>query len=169
MTPLASTRQFGMETRAARSAGCLFPLKNALRSGAINFPMWGSDTGGYIRVPSKELFARWLEFSALSPMMEVLIGPKRTVWYDYDPETRRTSPRRYTQLHHDLIPYTRSYLYHATQTGMPVMRSLTSPIPTTRTCTTRGTNISTAETCWLRPCDGRTQRAGSVYLPAGHG
>jgi alpha-D-xyloside xylohydrolase len=61
-------------------------IKNALRSGAINFPMWGSDTGGYIRVPDKELFARWLEFSAYSSMMEILIGPKRTIWDDYDDE-----------------------------------------------------------------------------------
>src|SRR5580698_10122588 len=66
--------------------GLAVSIKTALRAGAINFPMWGSDTGGYIRVPTKELFARWFEFSALSPLMEVLIGPQRTVWDDYDSE-----------------------------------------------------------------------------------
>jgi len=104
-------------------AGLEVSIKNALRSGAINFPMWGSDTGGYIRVPEKELFARWLEFSAYSPMMEILIGPKRTIWDDYDEELVGIT-KTYATEHHDLIPYTRSYLYQATQTGMPVMRAL---------------------------------------------
>jgi len=98
-------------------------LKTGLRSGAIDFPMWGSDTGGYIRVPDKEVFARWLEFSAFSPMMEILIGPKRTIWDDYDQDLVDIT-RKYVTEHHDLIPYTRSNLYGATRTGMPVMRAL---------------------------------------------
>ncbi|HWY45082.1 MAG TPA: TIM-barrel domain-containing protein [Candidatus Sulfotelmatobacter sp.] len=109
-------------------AGLEVSIKTGLRSGAINFPMWGSDTGGYIRVPEKELFARWLEFSAFSPMMEILIGPKRTIWDDYDDELVGIA-KTYVGGHHDLIPYTRSYLYQATQTGMPVMRSLIFAYP----------------------------------------
>jgi alpha-glucosidase (family GH31 glycosyl hydrolase) len=109
-------------------AGLEVSMKNALRCGAINFPMWGSDTGGYIRVPEKELFARWLEFSAYSPMMEILIGPKRTIWDDYDEELVGIA-RTQVAAHHDLIPYTRSYLYQAKQTGMPVMRSLIFAYP----------------------------------------
>lgn len=104
-------------------AGLEVSIKTGLRSGAIDFPMWGSDTGGYIRFPGKELFARWLEFSAFSPMMEVLIGPKRTIWDDYDDELVGIA-KTYASEHHDLIPYTRSCLYQATQTGMPVMRAL---------------------------------------------
>jgi alpha-D-xyloside xylohydrolase len=103
-------------------------VKTALRSGAINFPMWGSDTGGYIRVPEKELFARWLEFGAYSSMMEILIGPKRTIWDDYDDELVAIA-KKYVTEHHDLIPYTRSLLYQATQTGMPVMRPLIFAFP----------------------------------------
>jgi alpha-D-xyloside xylohydrolase len=109
-------------------AGLEVSIKNGLRSGAINFPMWGSDTGGYIRVPEKELFARWLEFSAFSPMMEILNGPKRTIWDDYDEELVGIT-KTYVAAHHDLIPYTRSYLHHATQTGMPVMRPLIFAYP----------------------------------------
>ncbi len=109
-------------------AGLEVSIKNGLRSGTINFPMWGSDTGGYIRVPEKELFARWLEFSAFSPMMEILIGPKRTIWDDYDEELVGIT-KTYVAAHHDLIPYTRSYLYHATQSGMPVMRPLIFAYP----------------------------------------
>jgi alpha-D-xyloside xylohydrolase len=108
--------------------GLAVSIKNGLRSGMINYPMWGSDTGGYIRVPEKELFARWLEFSAFSPMMEVLLGPKRTIWDDYDQELVDIA-QKYVRMHHDLIPYTRSYLYAARQTGMPVMRPLIVEFP----------------------------------------
>lgn len=108
--------------------GLAVSIKNGLRSGAINFPMWGSDTGGYLGNPDKELFARWLEFSAYSPMMEVLIGPKRTIWYDYDQELIDIA-KTYVQTHHDLIPYTRSYMHEATRTGMPIMRPLTFVFP----------------------------------------
>ena len=105
-------------------------IKNGLRSGAIDFPMWGSDTGGYFAPAraDKDLLARWLEFSAYSPMMEVILGPKRTVWYDYDDELVGIA-QKYAAAHHDLIPYTRSYMYAATQTGMPIMRSLIFAYP----------------------------------------
>ncbi len=103
-------------------------VKNAQRCGAINFPMWGSDTGGYVGSPNKELFARWLQFSAYSTVMEVLQGPKRTIWMDYDAELINIAREQVTA-HHDLIPYTRSYLYRATQTGLPVMRSLIFAYP----------------------------------------
>jgi alpha-D-xyloside xylohydrolase len=141
-------------------------IKNALRCGAINFPMWGSDTGGYIRVPEKELFARWLEFSAFSPMMEVLIGPKRTIWDDYDQELVEIT-RTYVTTHHDLIPYTRSQLYEATSTGMPVMRALIFAYPNDDTLSDAwneylyGSNILVAPVTTSKATDRK------VYLPAG--
>jgi len=100
-------------------------IKTGLRSGLINFPMWGSDTGGYFAPVSqdKDLLARWLEFSAFSPIMEVILGPKRTIWDDYDDELIGIA-KQYTSMHHDLIPYTRTYMYQATQTGMPIVRAL---------------------------------------------
>ncbi|MDR3607990.1 MAG: glycoside hydrolase family 31 protein [Oligoflexia bacterium] len=95
-----------------------------LRSGMIDFPMWGSDTGGLLcdHVPS-EVFQRWLAFAAFSPMMEVAIGSKRTPWYEYDDAMVKTT-RKFAELHHLLIPYTRSEMFAATQTGMPIMRAL---------------------------------------------
>jgi len=109
-------------------SGLAVSIKNGLRSGTINFPMWGSDTGGYLGDPTKEVFARWLEFSAYSPMMEVLLGPKRTIWYDYDEELVSIEQAQ-TRAHHDLLPLTRSLMYKATQSGMPVMRLLLFEFP----------------------------------------
>jgi len=141
-------------------------LKNALRSGAINFPMWGSDTGGYIRVPEKELFARWLEFSAYSPMMEILIGPKRTIWDDYDDELIEIA-KTYVAAHHDLIPYTRSHLYQATQTGMPVMRSLAFAYPRDTSFNDMWDEYLYGSSILVAPVTAAKATSRNVYLPAG--
>jgi alpha-D-xyloside xylohydrolase len=146
-------------------AGLEVSIKTALRSGAINFPMWGSDTGGYIRVPEKEVFARWLEFSAFSPMMEILIGPKRTIWDDYDQQLVDIA-RTYTAEHHDLIPYTRSYLYQATQTGMPVMRALALAYPRESSLADSWDEYLYGENILVAPVTSEAT-SRSVYLPEG--
>jgi alpha-glucosidase (family GH31 glycosyl hydrolase) len=147
-------------------AGLEVSIKNGLRSGAINFPMWGSDTGGYIRVPEKELFARWLEFSAYSPMMEVLIGPKRTIWDDYDEELVGIA-KTYADVHHDLIPYTRAYLYQATQTGMPVMRALAFAYPADDSLSDTWNEYLYGNNLLVAPVTTASATSRSVYLPEG--
>ncbi len=141
-------------------------VKNALRCGAINFPMWGSDTGGYIRVPEKELFARWLEFSAYSPMMEILIGPKRTIWDDYDNELVDIT-KTYVSAHHDLIPYTRSFLFEATQSGMPVMRSLIFAYPDDTSLSDTWNEYLYGDSILVAPVTTAKAESREVYLPAG--
>ncbi len=147
-------------------AGLEVSLKTALRSGAINFPMWGSDTGGYIRFPDKELFARWLEFSAFSPMMEVLNGPKRTIWDDYDDELVQIA-KTYATEHHDLIPYTQSSLYQSTQTGMPVMRALAFAYPADATLTDTWDEYLYGEDILVAPVTTAGATSRKVYLPDG--
>jgi alpha-D-xyloside xylohydrolase len=141
-------------------------LKTALRSGAINFPMWGSDTGGYSRVPDKELFARWLEFSAYSSMMEILIGPKRTIWDDYDDELVQIA-QTYVNAHQDLIPYTRSFLYQATRSGMPVMRALIFSFPTDDSLSDLWNEYLFGSEILVAPVTVAHATDRQVYLPAG--
>lgn len=109
-------------------AGLQLSVKNALRCSMMNFPIWGSDTGGYRGIPNKELMARWLAFSAYCPFMEVLIGPERTLWNDYDAELLEIA-RKFTAEHHDLIPYMRNCARQASKTGVPIMRPLTLEFP----------------------------------------
>ena len=97
-------------------------VRQALRCGLMNFPMWGSDTGGYGKTTA-ELFVRWSQFAAYTPMMEILIGPRRTPWLDFPPEVCAIVVAQ-ARTKHDLIPYLRSALFHAHRTGMPVIRPL---------------------------------------------
>lgn len=147
-------------------AGLEVSIKTALRSGAINFPMWGSDTGGYIRVPEKELFARWLEFSAYSSMMEILLGPKRTIWDDYDDQLVGIA-QTYVNAHQDLIPYTRSFLYQATRTGMPVMRALVFSFPSDDNLSDMWNEYLFGSEILVAPVTVANATDRKVYLPSG--
>jgi len=146
--------------------GLAVSVKTAQRAGAIDFPAWGSDTGGYLGKPDKELFARWLEFSTYSPIMEVLNGPGRTIWNDFDDDLIQIA-RRQVVTHHDLIPYTRSCLYQAEQTGMPVMRSLMFAYPKDAKLTEMWDEYLYGGEILVAPVVTAGATSRQVYLPAG--
>jgi len=147
-------------------------LKQLLRLGGIMYSMVGSDTGGYGRAPTAELFARWLALSAYSPMMEILLGPNRTIWYSYDSgpnaNPQLTSiARTFTQEHHDLIPYIRSLVYGSTRSGMPAMRMMPFGFPNDPTVADMFDEYMFGDALLIAPVlvAGATSRP--VYLPAG--
>jgi alpha-glucosidase (family GH31 glycosyl hydrolase) len=153
------------DTRAT-FPGLAVSVKHALRCGAINLPMWGSDTGGYIGRPDKELFARWLEFSAYSPLTEVLLGPKRTIWSDYDDELIAIAQKQ-VRAHHDLIPYTRSFMYEAARTGLPIMRSLIFAYPDDAGLYDTWDEYLYGSEILVAPVTTPATTSREVYLPAG--
>ena len=152
--------------------GLAYSIKNGLRCGAINFPYFGTDTGGYNDPPCKELFTRWFQFSTYCTMMEVEIDPDRTVWYDDDyPHNEEPNmidiARKQCQDHHDLIPYTKSCMYYAHQTGMPVMRQLIFAYPNDSKLYDMWDEYLYGPEILVAPVvtQGVTKR--NVYLPAG--
>ena len=153
--------------------GLIDSIKQVLRNGPILYPMTGSDTGGYSGTPNKEVFARWLQFSAYSTMMEILLGPNRTIWTNYNTGANAIPPllvdiaRKYTQAHHDLIPYTRSYLYGATQTGMPVMRIMPFAFPDDPNLYDTWNEYLFGGEILVAPVTTAGATSRSVYLPAG--
>jgi alpha-D-xyloside xylohydrolase len=154
---------------ASTFAGLTTSIAAGVRSGAIVMPMWGSDTGGYGRSgggPSEELFARWFGFSAWSPMMEILVGGGHTPWYGGSPALVAIA-RKHTTTHHDLIPYTRSFLYAATRTGAPVVRALAFEYPDDERLANRADQYLYGSELLVAPVitEGATTR--DVILPAG--
>ena len=97
------------------------------RAAFLGVPIWGSDTGGYYQFKDREVFARWLEFSAFSGIME--IGGTGT----HAPWSMPTAPafdqemidiyRRYTTLRATLQPYIVTAARQAA-TGLPIVRPL---------------------------------------------
>lgn len=155
--------------------GLIASVKMAQRNGAIFFPMTGSDTGGYSgSAPNKETFARWLAFSAHTSMMEILLGPNRTIWNNSDNNNGNAAAprlidiaRKFTQEHHDMIPYTRSMVYSATQSGWPVMRMLTFVYPNDPSLVDAWDEYLYGDALLVAPVTTAGATSRSIYLPAG--
>lgn len=84
-------------------------LNNMYHSARAGHLAFGSDIGGYREEDafpggrSKELFIRWAQLGAFSPIMENGGGGEHRPWM-FDAETE-TIYRHFTDLHYDLIPY----------------------------------------------------------------
>lgn len=102
---------------------------------------WGPDIGGFFdawdrsrrTAASKELWIRWCQFGALTPIMRDHLGSKRWTTPDAvdlwtDEETVDTW-RRYARLHNALVPHLLAYARIAHQTGAPTMRHLVLRYP----------------------------------------
>ncbi|MBC7093329.1 glycoside hydrolase family 31 protein, partial [Candidatus Bipolaricaulota bacterium] len=117
------------------------------RAAAINFPIWGADTGGYVGRPTREVLARWLAFSCFTPIMEV--GPtanlapwawvpdgapaKVDAWgYHFRPyyeEELLAIWVFYARLHQDLADYLYALAKLAHEEGTPIVRSMALAYP----------------------------------------
>ena len=98
-----------------------------LSLGPSGFPFFGSDTGGYRRAPpSKEVFTRWFQQTALSSVMQVGTNTNNVAW-EFSEETGFDEEmldwyRIYTRLHLRLFPYAWSYAHQIEATGRPIQR-----------------------------------------------
>jgi len=97
-----------------------------LNAGMSGISLWISDLGGYNkrrRYPGDDvLFARWTEYSALSPGMEVMSQMNLGPW-DYGEEALRIF-RQYSVLHMSLFPYRYAAAQESARDGLPLMRAL---------------------------------------------
>ncbi|KAF2442519.1 glycoside hydrolase family 31 protein [Karstenula rhodostoma CBS 690.94] len=113
----------------ANFTGLAYSVASGIRSGLISFGIWGSDTGGYTRegalTPSPEVWARWMWFSAFSPVYELMLGTNHTPWYPpYDNTSTLAVMKQTANLHADLLPYIQSYTNDVSKTGLPIIRAL---------------------------------------------
>jgi alpha-glucosidase (family GH31 glycosyl hydrolase) len=92
-----------------------------ITAGLSGFSIWGPDISS--ASPSKELFIRWVEFGALTPIMRDHLWnkPKFAVDLWFDHQTTDVF-RRYARLHVSLFPYLYTYAVEATKTGLPIIR-----------------------------------------------
>jgi len=106
---------------------------------ASGYPFFGSDTGGYRHVrPTKEILLRWVQHTALSPVLQfggasVNCNPWDFSAYpgnedvppgyvsQFDPETVDIW-RKFARLHIRLFPYVYTYAVAASLTGIPLTR-----------------------------------------------
>ena len=98
-------------------------LVNSLGLTGVAFA--GYDVGGFVGEASTKLFARWIAIGSLSPFFRghTMINSKDSEPWSFGEEVEQIS-RNYIRFRYQLLPYIYSIFYEASQTGMPVQRSL---------------------------------------------
>lgn len=98
-------------------------LLNSL--GLSGVPFTGMDIGGFTGNPSIGLYARWIQIGAFNPYFRnhTAVNTKSSEPWTYGEEVLEIS-RNYINLRYKLLPYLYSNFYQATQSGLPIMRSL---------------------------------------------
>ena len=136
---MAGTQQFGVPWAGDNYAdfsdlGLPSVVLSGLSMAMSGFPVWGHDIGGYITGTrnhggklhkirqTPELFMRWTQFGALSPVMQMHTTSNKGAW-DFGDEALDNYVR-YARLHTQLFPYIHALNAEAARTGMPMIRPL---------------------------------------------
>ncbi|HSK74212.1 MAG TPA: TIM-barrel domain-containing protein [Pyrinomonadaceae bacterium] len=96
-------------------------------AGLSGLPLFGHDIAGYFGRPNKELFIRWTQFGAFSPLMMVHMTSNLGPW-DFDEETLSIY-RKFAKLHTSLFPYIYEAAHESRRTGMPIIRAMALAFP----------------------------------------
>lgn len=93
--------------------------------GLSGVPFAGDDVGGFQGNASSDLYARWISIGTFCPFFRVhsAINTKRSEPWSYGEATQALA-KYYIDLRYHILPYIYSAFYEASQTGMPVQRSL---------------------------------------------
>jgi len=138
-----------------------------LAMGMAGIPSWNTDIGGFEGgPPSPELYVRWMQFGAFTPIMRPHGCQQPREPWAFGPEAE-SIVERFIRLRYRLLPYTYTLAREANLVGLPFMRPLALHYPhDLRTRDLRD------EYLWGRDilvAPVTTPRATSrrVYLPAG--
>jgi hypothetical protein len=110
-----------------------FEVPFTATAGNVGADYWSNDISGFrMKIPNAELFTRWVEFGALSPVFrthgESEFGNYRIPW-DYGDQAETASRRAY-ELRDKLFPYIYSSAYLTWKTSLPLSRPLYLDYPT---------------------------------------
>lgn len=165
------------DQRATWDRGTGFPavIPAGLSWGIAQAPFWGSDIGGYLegrpplsRAAQEELYLRWVEFGALSPIMRDTLGDKGldAIYMDSDARTLDAF-RAYAELHQQLFPYLYAAARTVHLTGLPIMRHLFLAYPSDTRVYRLDDEYLLGPNILVAPVTAPNARGRSVYLPPG--
>lgn len=104
-----------------------FEVPFTATAGNVGADYWSHDIGGFrVSIPSAELFTRWVQFGALSPVFRTHgsreFGNYRVPWY-YGKQTENAVRRAY-DLRSRLFPYIYTLAYQCWTQSLPLVRPL---------------------------------------------
>jgi len=147
-------------------AGLRQAIHAGLSAGLAGYSTWGSDTGGYASGNlTREVFVRWAQFSAVSPIFEVGgIGENSTPWELGPPTVAQF--RDAVVLHYELFPYLYALARRARFGGLPVLRPLALAYPSDPRAWSHDLEVLVGSNVLAVPVTAPGARA-NVYLPGG--
>jgi alpha-glucosidase (family GH31 glycosyl hydrolase) len=149
-----------------RDLGLPSVVTAGITAGMSGYSTWGPDilSDG----PDKELWLRWAEFGALTPVMRdhVWAKPEFSVNLWHDPETIALF-RRYAILHSSLLPYFATYAAEAHRTGVPILRHTVLEYPKDPRSATAEYQYFLGESLLVAPVIEQGAVTRKLYLPAG--
>jgi alpha-D-xyloside xylohydrolase len=101
-------------------------LHGGLSHGLSGVPFWSHDAGGFTGTPSPDLYVRWAQFGALSPLVRFHGTTSRLPWDFPSVEQLAVDAIR---LRYRLMPYLFSAAIESAQTGLPMLRALLVEAP----------------------------------------
>jgi alpha-D-xyloside xylohydrolase len=141
-------------------------VKAGISAGLSGFAVWGPDilSSG----TSKELWIRWMEFGALTPIMRDHLWdkPKFAVDLWFDAETIDAF-RRYARLHVSLFPYLYTFAQEAAKTGLPIMRHPMLEWPDDPAACNSEYEYLLGDSLLVAPVVKKGARTRTLYLPRG--
>ncbi len=88
-------------------------------------PFCGSDVGGFFGTPSQRLYARWMQLGAFSPFFRghtIINTPDQEPWAFG--EEVENNVHKIMNLRYELLPFFYNEFFEASQTGIPIVRSM---------------------------------------------
>ena len=135
-----------------------------ISAGLAGYAVWAPDivSSGF----SKELWMRWVEYGALTPIMRdhLFQKPQFAVDLWFDSETVSLF-RRYARLHNSLLPYLYTYARTASETGLPIIRHLMLEWPKDPNTYTADHEYLLGSQILVAPVIQEGARARNFYLP----
>jgi alpha-D-xyloside xylohydrolase len=97
-------------------------LRGGLTHGLSGVPFWSHDAGGFNGTPTPDLYVRWAQFGAFSPLMRLHGTTSREPWRF--PPGAAAAATEAIRLRYRLMPYLYTAAVEASRTGAPMMRAL---------------------------------------------
>ena len=138
-------------------------LRGGLSLTSCGFAFWSHDIGGFEGNPPPALYKRWIQFGLLSSHSRLHGSSSYRVPWLVDEESCDVL-RLFTRLKHQLMPYLYAKAVEATETGVPVMRSMVMEHPQDPGCITLDRQYHLGESLLVAPVFTENGEV-DVYLP----
>lgn len=140
--------------------------------GLSGISTYGHDIGGYNTLSTepttKEVFFRWTELGAWSPVMRTHHGTAPRVSWTFDKDAETLAHwKRYTELHVALAPYWEGLAKVAHDSGIPIWRSLALDFGADPQTWSLKDEVMVGDKLLLAPIQVKGAVSRQVYLPAG--